>query len=254
MIRHLVRPRSALSAAAIALAVLAGACSATRGEYVASAYGGKVAHPAGDLRLLRPDNTHLTFHDVDWHDESFSSPIYFGLRGSYWFERDRSGWGINLDYTHAKAIVDTAQVTQVEGNKSGIPVSGQLPISDNLEAFEMSHGLNFLTVNGMYRWFLKDERDKSLFGRLQLYMGGGVGIAFPHVEATVDGDRTDEYQISGPAAQGFLGLNIDIVGGLSSFLEYKLNWADNDVDLTGGGTIDAETWTSQFILGLSWSF
>ncbi|MHC4223831.1 MAG: hypothetical protein ACYSX0_16450 [Planctomycetota bacterium] len=254
MVQHVLWRRKALSAAAIVLAVLAGACSATKGEYVVSAYGGTVATAAGDLRLVRPDDTHLTFADVAWHGESFTGPIFYGFRGSYWFQRDSSGWGINVDFTHAKAIAHTSQVAQVYGTKSGLPVDGKFPIRDNLEAFEMSHGLNFLTVNGMYRWFLKEERDKSFLGRLQFYLGGGLGIAFPHVEATVDGDRTQEYQLSGPAAQGFTGFNIDLVGGLSTFLEYKLTAANNDLDLNGGGTIEADTLTSQFILGLSWGF
>ncbi|MHC4933456.1 MAG: hypothetical protein ACYTGV_14830, partial [Planctomycetota bacterium] len=88
MIRHLLRRRLSLPALAVALAVLIGACSATKGEYVASVYGGMASNPAGDLRLKRPDDTHLTFEDVAWNDESFVGPIYYGLRGSYWFTRD----------------------------------------------------------------------------------------------------------------------------------------------------------------------
>ncbi|MEM8883722.1 MAG: lipid A oxidase, partial [Planctomycetota bacterium] len=67
----------------------------------------------------------------------------------------------------------------------------------------------------------------------------------------IDGGHTSEYQAAGFAAQGFAGINVDIAGPWSAFLEYKATWSDLTLDLENGATLDLEPWTHQFILGAS---
>jgi len=224
-----------------------------QGELVLSFYGGKSWTMDSDVDLELPGGTDLTFHDVSWDDDSFKSPTYYGFRGIWWIH-PAPNWGLSVDYTHAKAIIDASQRTRVTGSVDGVLVDAVLPIGDNLEAFEMSHGYNFLTFNALYRWFPRGHRDETLLGRLQLYVGAGAGIAIPHAEATVRGERTSETQLAGPAVQMQAGLNFDIWGPISGFTEYKVNWADTEIDLSGGGSIRTEAWTHQIAFGASLRF
>ena len=226
-------------------------CAGPVGEFVLSAYGGGAFQADVDLQLENAGGTDLEFHDVQLDDESFQHPMYAGARGSYWFGAYPE-WGLALDYTHAKAIVDTGQVTRVEGTKNGVDVSGTGPISDHLDRFQMANGHNFWTFNVMHRRF-PAARDESWLGRMQPYVGVGGGAVVPYVRATVDGVPTRGYQLAGPAAQGFVGLNVDLLGPFALFGEYKITYADIEVDLRGDGSLATETLTSQLILGISLS-
>jgi lipid A oxidase len=241
---------------------VATACATPRGEIALSAYGGRAWNSDADLHLAQPGGTDLRLLGVALDDESFRSPPFYGLRAAYWFppsgaatkEEARNGaWGIALGYTHAKAVVDQTQVVRQSGTRQGTPVNGNFPVSDSIDAYQLSHGHNFLTLNGMYRWIL-EQRDRTILGRLHPYLGAGAGLVFPHVEATVNGSVTNEFQIAGPALQAYFGLDFDIVGPLNAFAEYKLNWADVTSELNGGGSIQSEIWTHQLIVGLTLRF
>ena len=110
-----------------------------------------------------------------------------------------------------------------------------------------SHGHNLVTLNGRYRWSVTD--------RLLPYVGLGAGVAQPHVEVDLgDGTPTEEYQLVGPAAQGFAGLQFRATELVSVFGEAKLTCADTSADLSGGGTIELVPWTAHLIAGISLSF
>jgi lipid A oxidase len=229
-----------------------GCKAANRGEFWVSAYVGKSSNNDSDVQLHRPDRD-LQFDSVAFDDESFTQPIFWGVRGGYWM-KNLPEYGFMVEFSHPKAISDTSQVVNAAGSRNGQPYAGQQPVSDDIEALEMSHGYNFLTFNFMRRWFPTGKRDKSFWGRMQPYGGVGAGLAIPHVEATVDGVFTNEFQIAGWTMQGLLGVNYDIVAGLSAFLEYKLNYSSVSMNLDNGGSIAAEIWTNAFILGLSYRF
>jgi lipid A oxidase len=247
-----------MRALAAMLLLVASGCAARRGEIALSAYAGRAWNSPSDLRLRRP-GTDLTLEGVDLEDRSFEGPIHYGLRGTYWIppsEGDaREGrWGVMLDFTHAKAVVDEGEVVRQRGVRDGAPVHGSFPVSDSIESYELSHGHNLLTLNAVRRWLLPGDRDGTLRGSLRPYVGLGAGAAIPHVEATVAGVRTEEYQLVGWTAQGLAGLGVDLTRSLSAFVEYKLNWADVDASLSGGGSVRQEIWTQQLLLGLTFRF
>jgi lipid A oxidase len=222
-------------------------------EFSVAVYAGKQLTNDGDLRL-KQGNTDLTFNDVRWEDHSFESPIFYGGRISYWFD-EMPGWGLAVDFTHAKTILVASDTVAVKGSRNGTPVDGPEPISGSIEHFELSHGLNMITFNGLHRWFPAGKRDRSPMGRMQLYTGLGAGFSIPHVEADIKGERTERYQMAaGPVINGMLGVNYDLFRFLSGVLEYKLSYADVRADLNGGGSIDAATVNHQFIFGLAANF
>ena len=171
-------------------------------EFVLSGYLGKAETLDSDVTLKEPGGTDLTFADVSWDDDSFEEPIYYGLRMSYWLEEAPS-WGIAVDFTHAKMLAELNKTVSVSGSRSGAPVSGSERLGDTFDQLEFTHGHNILTVNGMYRWFADRQQKDTFLDRLQPYVGLGLGVAIPHVEVTTATSSTEEYQVAGPAGQGF---------------------------------------------------
>ena len=221
-----------------------------RAELALGAYGGLGTTFDSDVALEQPGGTDLTLSDVSWSDRSFESPIYYGLRLTYWAD---SGWGGALDYTHAKIYADMDDTVDVGGNRAGTPVAGRERVGDTFDALSFSHGHNMLTLNLMYRWSSLGS-EGSLLDRLRPYAGVGAGAAIPHVEVIANASRTDEYQVAGPAVQGLAGIDFAISERVSLFTEYKLSYAHIEADLTGGGTVSVEPITNHFALGVSFKF
>lgn len=223
-------------------------------EVTLGVYAGQSFIDNGDLNLTQ-GNTNLNYNNVSWADKSFESPIFYGARIGYWFNAIPY-WGVSVDFSHLKNYLVDSGTVRVDGIQNGTPLNGTVPINTtNLQSFNMSHGLNTITFNGQYRWFPAGQRDHTLLGRLQLYTGLGAGFSVPHVEATVSGVRTYEYQAgAGPVVNGMLGVNYDIYSFFSGFAEYKLTYADVEDQLKGGGTINTETVNHQLIFGLAAHF
>lgn len=222
-------------------------------EFSIMVYFGKSLTGKSDLHLKKGD-ADLHFHDARWDDKSFSAPIFYGIRASYWFDH-RSDWGVAVDFTHAKAILSERETVQVTGSRNGSPVDAWEPVSDSIRHFELSHGLNMVTFNGLHRWFVVGSRDKTRSGDLQGYTGLGAGFSVPHVEAHMDDGWTGRYQFpAGPVVNGMAGLNYDFAHAVAGALEYKLSYADVHGRLNRGGSIETATWTHQFISGLAGNF
>jgi hypothetical protein len=137
-----------------------------------------------------------------------------------------------VDFTHAKVFARMDQQVETEGKLgAALAEPGRAKIGQLFKRLELSHGHNWLTLNGLWR---------LPFGtaRLRPYVGLGAGVGLPHAEAHVAGDatRTYEYQAVGPAVQGLAGLEIRTERGLSFFVEYKLAFTAATVPLTGQDT------------------
>jgi lipid A oxidase len=218
--------------------------SIAHAEWRVSVYGGASYTFDSDVKLKQPGGTDLTLHDVPWSDESFKSPIYYGARLGYWF--NDSPWGLALDFTHAKMIANSGDVVEVSGSRAGVPVSGQEPVGNTFSNLQISHGLNLLTLNGLYRL-------RPPIG-IEPYAGLGLGVAIPHIETRTGTVETQGYELAGPAAQALIGIDAPVYKGVSAFVEYKLTYARISGDLEGGGTLDVNPWTNHFVFGLSYRF
>lgn len=248
---HTVRGRHRRALAASTLGVALTAAPATA-QLSVSVYGGVAKTLDGAVGLARPDGTDLTFADVSWRGESFKSPIYYGLRLTYWLGYS-ANWGVALDFTHAKMLAVLDDTVSVSGRREGSAVDGRERLGDTFTTLSFSHGHNLLTLNAMYRWFPKSERDETALGRLQAHFGLGLGLAIPHVETDIDGVITGEYQTSGLAVEARVGLDFEIVRRLSLLAEYKLSYARLDADLAGGASVDVRPWTHHAVLGISFN-
>lgn len=216
-------------------------------------YIGKSSSRAGDVHLNLPNNTNLTFADVGWDDRSFENPQYWGLRLTYWLPQAEN-WGIALDFTHAKIHADLNAIVHVSGTRAGSAVNAQEPLRNTFDVLAMSHGFNLLTLNAIHRWPGRLRKDGGWLAGLTPYIGGGVGIAYPHVEVTTGSSTTDEYQLAGWVANVLGGINYELGNGFAVFGEFKLSFADMHADLGGGGGLDTKVRTSHLDVGVTYHF
>jgi lipid A oxidase len=246
-----LRSSSRTACRGIGIAFLAAGCVAHAGELTASVYGGKAWTSKTDVTLQQPGGTDLKFESVAWDDQSFESPLYWGIRLTWWSKAATAGWGVALDFTHTKALADPGQSVQVSGTRGGTPVSGKERLGNTFGTLEFTHGLNTLHANAMYRW--SSWRTAAL-GEVRPYVGAGLGVALPHVEVSAGGQSVDEYQITGAAYQGLAGLDVKTFERASLFVEYKLSRAEIRADLPGGGSVQLKPWTQHAVFGLSYHF
>jgi lipid A oxidase len=155
-----------------------------------------------------------------------------------------------IDYNHAKVIADQGEVVSVSGTRDGVVIGPTDRVGNTFTVMEFTDGLNQIFAGGMYRW--QHERWTP-------YVGLGVGASFPHVEVRRTGTavRTFEYQLTGVAVEGLVGLvglEYHVTDRFSVFGDYKISFSNNDADLNGGGTLETDIWTNHLIFGLSYRF
>ncbi|MGZ9809269.1 outer membrane protein [Pseudoroseicyclus sp. H15] len=209
------------------LGALLAAPHAAWAELQFSAYGGMQEASPSDVVVSDDSVVADTAFTATWEGRSFEAPFYWGARATWWGQR---GLGFGLDVNHAKVYADDATLA-----------------ATGYDRLEFSDGLNIVTLNAYYRW------DGAL-GPLTPYVGGGVGLAFPHVELTDGASETFEYQVTGPAATWIAGASYPLTSRIDLFGEYKGTWSQNEAELQTGGTLEADVTTSAVNFGVSFNF
>ncbi|MFZ5962342.1 outer membrane protein [Thalassococcus sp. BH17M4-6] len=165
---------------------------------------------------------------IGWEGRSFEMPPYYGVRGMWWRD-ERLGFG--LEFTHTKVYAP-------DDERSAL----------GFESLELTDGLNIVTVNAMRRW-------QNQWGDFTPYLGGGIGIAVPHVDVeTTTGFKTFGYQYTGPAARLIAGASYDLNDRFAVFGEYQFVYSSNDADLEGDGSLKTDIKTNAVNFGLSLKF
>lgn len=191
-----------------------------------SFYGGAQSAPASDVAIRNDPVIADDDFSIGWEGRSASAPIYYGIRATRW---QSPTFGYGLDFTHNKVY----------------PKDGELP--DGYDVLEFTDGLNTLTVNAYRRW-------PNVIGDVSPYVGGGVGVAIPHVEVTSGASETFGYQLTGPAATWIAGASYPISSQWSVFGEYKGTFSANSGDLDTGGTVETDIFTNAVNVGVSFNF
>ncbi|MGJ8602492.1 MAG: outer membrane protein [Marivita sp.] len=167
---------------------------------------------------------------IGWEGRSFEMPPYYGVRGTWW-KTETLGFG--LEFTHAKVYAP-------DDEKAAIGFSD----------LEFTDGLNIITVNAYQRW-------PGLWaeGSITPYVGGGVGIAVPHVDVdTTTGIEEYGFQYTGPAARVSAGVSYDLNDRFAVFGEYQFTYSSNSVDLPEGGSLETDIKTNALNVGLTLKF
>ena len=228
------------------------AVSASAETTISVSTGGAWTHDS-DVHLQVPGGTDLVYQDVQWDTEPYKMPPYYGVRVTHWFE-NRPEWAIAVDFTHAKMISDLEQQVNGSGQRAGTPVNGTELLGDTFSALEFSDGHNLVTVNAVRRWHPVRDSARPALKNTFFYVGAGAGVAVPHVEVTMAGSDTQEFQIAGPAAQFLGGVSVPLGSRFEFLTEYRLTYADLETDLNGGGKLSTEALTHHLNFGVGFSF
>ena len=225
--------------------------TAARAELFADVFTGKSFTADTNLHIEQSSRRNdFTFHDVSFDDRSFDLPPYYGLRAGYFFE-SHPWLGVGVEYFHFKIYADTEEAKHLTGTVGGARVDRVARVDSLVQHFDVSHGVNYIMVNGIARQVFFADPERFPHGRVQLYGGGGVGPVIGHPENTVQHvDNTQQYELAGVGGQFFTGAKWLFCrwGGL--YAEYKYTLSDLDVSVAGGSGDVAEQ-THHIVVGLT---
>ncbi|MGR3502438.1 outer membrane protein [Pseudaestuariivita sp.] len=223
MIRHL------LACASVASSVVFLSAAPAVAEFELGVYSGIQTAPHSRITGELPSGAEFD-ELIGWEGRSFQMPPYYGLRGTWWTSETL---GFGLEFTHSKVYAP-----EDEAEAAGF---------DNLE---FTDGINILTINVMRRW-----PDLWADGALTPYVGGGIGVAIPHVDADpTNGDDTFEYQFTGPALRLTAGMSYDLSERVGVFGEYQFTHSRNEAELEDGGNLETNINTNALNFGINLKF
>ena len=211
--------------ALLPVVLMLGPAQPARGEWTVAAYLGWSATAATTLTLDQGGRATL-FRDVTFDSRSFASPPYYGYRVR-WLRWRGGQAGVEAELIHLKVYARAGTI--------GPP----------LERFSISHGLNLLLANAVWR--------QRVARGVHLFVRGGAGVAVPHGESRVAGIDQEQYAISSAAWQAAAGPELTTSAHTRAFVEYKITTAAPIVAVAGG-TVSGR-YTSQHLaagLGVAW--
>lgn len=222
------------------------------GEWVVAAYLGGASTSSSSLKITQPSfRNQLTFENVRFTGRSFDPPLYYGLRGGYYLPQ-LTAIGVEAEFIHLKVYSDPQQRIQVTGNRRGESINGELILSQIVQQYSISHGVNLLLFNlaGRHRLQRSPGRPR---GRLILTGRFGIGPTLPHTESTVDGVHQEQYEVGRIGWQLAGGAEINLWRGLYALGEYKFTRTSQKGKIFSG---EAESLlrTHHGIFGLSYHF
>ncbi|MEO7724586.1 MAG: hypothetical protein ABIU29_07850 [Chthoniobacterales bacterium] len=253
MTRQLLAPGFfRFSSICLLLVLLADFASHAAAEVKLSIFTGVALSQKSDLRLRKGRGTDLTFHEVSFEGRDFTPPPYYGAR-TLWFPSGDSHWGLGAEFFHLKMYAETDATVRVTGRRNGAGVRGNERIDNTIEAFSLSHGLNYALGEVVYRW-KPGNRGENFLGHLEPFVGLGLGAVIPHVESKVGGRLHEGYQLRGPGVEGLAGMNVALAARVALLFEYKFTYANLDSLEIPGGSIEITPLNHHFVTGLTFGF
>lgn len=235
----------------VAVCLSAVGVAPAQADWVVGGYLGAGHTMSGGLSIAQPAaDTNVTFASIDYHGESFTLPVYYGYRITYFLPR-ASSLGVELEFIHLKVYARTEGITRATGRSLGIPVDQDVPVRDILESFSISHGLNLALVNLVARHALTGRAGSE--GRLAVVGRMGLGPTIPHAESRIGGVAREGYEIGALGLHLAGGLEARLARGLAAMAEYKLTHTDQSVAVSQGQAQGRFT-SHHGIFGFGWHF
>jgi hypothetical protein len=104
-------------------------------------------------------------------------------------------WDVELNYDHAKYLVDDGQRTRVTGQIFGSAIDKDTTMGGQFLHFEHTDGANFLMANAVRKFNLMKRG--SLF-KLQWVLKPGIGLVYPRTDVTIFGERlNNNWHVAG---------------------------------------------------------
>ena len=227
--------------------------AAAHADWIVGAFGGVAHTQSSTMNLTLPaQGTQLTLEDVDYRGESFRSPQYFGLRGT-WIPSGLRWLGIEGEYIHAKVYAEVDRDVHARGTLRGVAIDATVPLSSIVDRVSMSHGLNFFFANVTARhgFGSADSRgDHRLVGVVRV----GAGPTLPHAESHIDNVYFEQYEGGGLGVQAGSGIEFSLWHGLGALAEYKFTWASPEIEVADGGEAKIPSRSHQFAFGVQYAF
>jgi lipid A oxidase len=187
-------------------------------------YAGATATHSATVNLEQPSLANrLVFQQVPFSGRSFDAPIYYGYRAGFFLT---NRFGLEAEFVHLKIHADLDQPVQVEGTLNGLNISERRPMRRYAEQFEVSHGLNMVFVNAVFR--------RVLIGPLMFIGRGGLGVTIPRPEVIILGVPGGSYQTGQIATQAAAGIQARLWGGLHLTTEYKYTFTPASFEIPNG--------------------
>lgn len=185
----------------------------------------------------------LDFRDVQFAAQANYPRRYYGWRIGKMFGKLKR-LGLEFEHIHMKALGDvTRSYDVVVYPDTVLPPGGAQPMSNVVQEYQMTHGLNFMFVNTVLRQPLGGS------DKISLMLRAGAGPTFPHAESTVFGQIRHEYQFGGFGLQGAAGVQVALPYRLSVVAEYKFTFTRPKIALAeGDGWMYAAT--QHFVAGM----
>ena len=153
-------------------------------QFFVEASGGKQMNQDADLALTQPTlSTNVRFKSVEWDDESFTPPPYYGYGFGYFLE-SAPWFGIRAEFRHQKVIARTNQSYPATGMLDGQTVDRNIQLDEIVQDLEVTHGLNTISVAFIGRRGF-NETSEFPRGKTQVYGGLGTGVIMSHTDSTV---------------------------------------------------------------------
>jgi hypothetical protein len=195
-------------------------------------------------------STNLTFRDVRLSSQSFSRPLYYGIRGGY-FLRRHPFLGFEAEFIHLKVFADPQQQVHVTGLHHNLAVNTERSLGEIVQRYSISHGVNLLLFNVVARHRIKYSAHTQ--ERLVLIARAGLGPTLPHTESLVEGRAQEQYEIGRLAWQTSGGAEFRLWRGLYALGEYKFT-RTRQRGKVALGTAESLLRTSHGVLGASYHF
>ena len=197
-------------------------------------------------------NSDAVFSDIGWVGRPFDNPPYYGYRITH-FLKNRPNLGFAVDFTHYKMYANPNQVAAVSGTWNGAPVNETAPLNERVQEFSISHGVNILSFNVLYRW-LGRPAEKFPQGRLQPYVGLGLAYYILHPENTVNNQSYERYEESGFGLHALGGVSYALTPRINLFTETKFDSGKAKVNTAGQGEANTDLNTLHLLGGVSYRF
>jgi hypothetical protein len=172
----------------------------------------------------------LSFEKLPFEGRSFQSPIYYGYRAGYYFTRH---FGLEAEFIHLKVYADLSHPVRVEGAIGSAEVTEIAPMIRYADQFEVSHGLNMVLVNAVFRQTLVGPGDPA-DARIALIARIGAGPTIPRPEVIFLGVAAGAYEAGPIAFQAAAGLEARLWRGLRVLAEYKYTFTPTSFTIPDG--------------------
>ena len=193
-------------------------------QWYAAAYAGATKTHAADVRVSRVANPDVVLPKVRFEGRSFSRPLYYGIRAGYML---RPSIGLEGEFIHLKVF------------------ARDLPRGSVLQQYNISHGLNLVLGNVVWR--------RSIADRVGGAVRVGLGPTIPHVEVRMIDESVDEYRLGNIAAQFSGGVEAQLKNRMWWTGEYKYTMTKQQFDLVNSDVENVFA-THHFVTGIVFRF